>query len=244
QGLRHNATELALYRNAPRFSAAGQATQMIIGASPESDRQILQLTEGLYQKYKLKRVFFSAYIPVVEDSLLPALTAPPPLLREHRLYQADFLLRQYHFSADELLAEEAPNFNPYLDPKCNWALQNLHRFPVDVNRAPLEVLLRVPGIGPTSARRILRARREARLSTAELKRMGVVLKRARYFILATDLPYGLRLGREGAVRALMDPGVSAFGMEQLSLFGRPELAAAKTLFEATEEAVRCLASRI
>ena len=151
--------ELALYRHAPRFAPAGQSTQMIVGATPESDRQILHLTQGLYRKYSLKRVFFSAYIPVVEDSRLPALYTPPPLLREHRLYQADWMLRYYHFSAEEILDEDCPNFDPYMDPKCHWALRHFDRFPVDVNRAGEEELLRVPGIGPRSARRILIARK-------------------------------------------------------------------------------------
>ena len=154
-----NREEVALYRKAPRFAPAGQSTQMIVGASPETDYHILQLTEGLYNKYHLKRVFYSAYIPVTEDTRLPALDTKPPLLREHRLYQADWLLRFYEFKAEELLDRDNPNFNPYLDPKCNWAVQHYGLFPVDVNRAPFEMLLRVPGIGPKSARRIWHARR-------------------------------------------------------------------------------------
>ena len=177
-----NREEVALYRRAPRFAPAGQSTQMIVGASPETDYHILQLTEGLYNKYHLKRVFYSAYIPVTEDTRLPALDTKPPLLREHRLYQADWLLRFYEFKAEELLDRDNLNFNPYLDPKCNWAVQHYGLFPVDVNRAPFEMLLRVPGIGPKSARRIWHARKQAALGLDELKRMGVVLKRAQYFI--------------------------------------------------------------
>ena len=177
-----NREELTLYRKAPRFAPAGQSTQMIVGASPETDHHILKLTEGMYQKYSLKRVFYSAYIPVAEDTRLPALDTKPPLLREHRLYQADWLLRFYQFKADEILDADHPNFNPYLDPKCNWAVQHYGLFPVDVNRAPFEMLLRVPGIGPKSARRIWHARKQASLGLDELKRMGVVLKRAQYFI--------------------------------------------------------------
>ena len=177
-----NKQELTVYRHAPKFAPAGQSTQMIVGASPETDYHILKLTEGMYRKYSLKRVFYSAYIPVAEDSRLPALDTKPPLLREHRLYQADWLLRFYQFEADEILDRDSPNFNPYLDPKCNWAVQHYGLFPVDVNRAPFEMLLRVPGIGPKSARRIWHARKLSSLGLDELKRMGVVLKRAQYFI--------------------------------------------------------------
>ena len=151
RGIAQNSRELVQYRHAPKFVPAGQSTQMIVGASPESDYQILRLTESLYKKYELKRVFFSAYIPVVENTLLPSLDTKPPLLREHRLYQADWLLRFYHFAADEILSEATPDFNPYLDPKCNWAIHNMHLFPIEVRTAEYEMLLRVPGIGPKSA---------------------------------------------------------------------------------------------
>ncbi|MDL2218579.1 putative DNA modification/repair radical SAM protein [Christensenellaceae bacterium OttesenSCG-928-M15] len=243
EGIAVNYNELALYKNAPRFSSAGQATQMIIGASPESDYHILKLASGLYDNYGLRRVFYSAYIPAVEDTLLPAVDVQPPLLREHRLYQADFLLRQYSFKADEILSEQAPDFNPYMDPKCNWAVNNIHLFPVDVNMAPIETLLRVPGIGPTSAKRIVQARRTGRLGLVELKRIGVVLKRAQYFILTKDLPRGLRFDKETTVRALIDPGVFTFGMEQLSLFQNKSLPGAddaKNIQEAVEETVQCI----
>ncbi|MCL2512596.1 MAG: putative DNA modification/repair radical SAM protein [Oscillospiraceae bacterium] len=243
--------ELVRYKNAPRFAAAGQATQMIIGASPESDYQIIRLASGLYRRYSLRRVFYSAYIPAVEDTLLPSVDTKPPLLREHRLYQADFLMRQYHFDPEEILSEEMPNFNPYLDPKCNWAINNIERFPIDVNRAPHEELLRVPGIGPTSAGRIVTARKTGSLGLAELKRIGVVLKRAKYFIIAKDQPAGLRAGKESTVRALIDPGVFSFGTEQMSLFGpaggRLALPGAKdvsSIAEAAEEAVLCLAANL
>ena len=180
--MRENTKELAIYRHAPKFVPAGQSTQMIVGASPETDLQILNLTEGLYRKYQLKRVFFSAYIPVVENSLLPSIDTKPPLLREHRLYQADWLRRFYEFPASEILDEKNPNFNPFIDPKCNWALNHMGNFPLEVNRASYEELLRVPGIGVQSARRILIARRTASLTFEGLKKLGVVLKRARYFI--------------------------------------------------------------
>lgn len=246
QRLSENRQEFLHNSKSPRFAPAGQATQMIIGATPESDRQIIQLASGLYRRYDLRRVFYSAYIPAVEDTLLPALTTPPPLLREHRLYQADFLMRQYRFTADEILSEEAPNFNPYLDPKCNWALHNPARFPVDVNRAPMDELLRVPGIGPTSAQRIVVARRHCKLTTTGLKRLGVVLKRAQYFILTSDLPRGQRVQRQYMVRALIDPKVHSFGLQQTSLFddmpgyALPPAGEASSLHQAIEEAVQCL----
>ena len=218
-GVKESRKDLVVYKKAPAFAAAGQATQMIIGATPETDYRIISLASSLYSHYDLKRVFYSAYIPVAENDMLPALDTKPPLLREHRLYQADFLMRQYHFDADEILSEEAPSFNPYLDPKCNWAVQNMWFFPVDVNAAVKEDLLRVPGIGPLSASRIVTARRTGRLGMAELKKIGVVLKRAQYFILTADYPAGLRINKETTLRALIEPGAYTLGREQLSLFG-------------------------
>ena len=181
-GIQENKTDLVQYRNAPQFVPAGQSTQMIVGASPETDYQIINLSAALYKKYELKRVFYSAYLPVVEDSKLPALHIKPQLMREHRLYQADWLLRFYKFDATEILDEQNPNLNPHIDPKCNWALNNYGSFPIEVNTAPYEILLRVPGIGVTSALKIVRARRSARLDFDDLKKMGVVMKRARFFI--------------------------------------------------------------
>ena len=175
--------DLVRYRHAVRFAPAGQSTQMIVGASPETDYQILKLSEGLYQRYALKRVFFSAYVPVMEHALLPAVTAAPPLWREHRLYQADWLLRFYGFRADELLDAEHASFHPYMDPKCDWALRHRELFPLEVNRAAFEELLRVPGVGVKSAWRIVKARRAAALSWDALAKIGVVLKRAQYFLL-------------------------------------------------------------
>ncbi|MDA9471037.1 Biotin synthase related containing protein [Enterococcus sp. 5H] len=169
-------------RKGKSFVPAGQSTQMIIGASPESDHSIVKIAENLYQKYELKRVYYSAYIPVNQDSLLPAVTTDPPLLREHRLYQADWLLRFYRFSADEILSVEKPNFNLYLDPKANWAVQNYEQFPIDVQSASYERLLRIPGIGPKSAQNIIKARKYYRLHLSDLKKLGVVIKRAQYFI--------------------------------------------------------------
>ena len=199
---------------------------MIVGATPESDRQILSLTQGLYDKYRLKRVFYSAYMPVSNSPLLPAPQGfQPPLLREHRLYQADWLLRYYHFRAEELLDENNPNLDPRLDPKCTWALRHLEFFPVEVNQADYEALLRVPGIGVTSARRILTARRLGALTFEGLKRLGVVLKRAQYFLTCSGKPLtGLRVREDGLLRhlaALEAPSLAGPAPEQLSLFDTP-----------------------
>lgn len=164
------------------FVPAGQSTQMIIGATPENDYQLLQVTQSLYQQFDLKRVFFSAYVPLNEDSSLPSLDTAPPLLREHRLYQADWLLRFYGFHAEDLLDPSRPNFNILLDPKCDWALRHLELFPIEIQTASYEDLLKVPGLGNKSAYRIVQARRTNRLDFPALKKLGVVLKRAQYFI--------------------------------------------------------------
>ena len=174
--------ELVKYRHAPRFAPAGQSTQLIVGATADTDFHILRLTQGLYDRYQLKRVFYSAYVPVVEHALLPAKDTKPPLLREHRLYQADWLLRFYGFRAEELLDEQHPDFNPLVDPKCHWAIGHLEQFPLEIMNAEYETLLRVPGIGPISARRIVSARRHGTLRFEDLKKLGVVLKRAQFFI--------------------------------------------------------------
>ena len=139
----------------------GQTTQLIVGASPDSDLTIIRLTQELYNRYRLKRVYYSAYVPVNSDTNLPALNTNPPLLREHRIYQADWLLRYYGFNAEELLDEKHSNFDTKVDPKCDWALRNLDKFPVEINRAPVETLLRVPGIGYKMAQRIVRARKSS-----------------------------------------------------------------------------------
>ena len=186
--------------------------------------QILQLTQGLYQKYQLKRVFFSAYLPMVADERLPALDTPPPLLREHRLYQADWLLRFYGFTAGELLSQDAPHLDPRLDPKCTWALRHLDWFPLEVTTAPYEMLLRVPGIGVRSARRIVSTRRHCPLTFEGLKKLGVVMKRARYFITCRGKPLErLATAREPLEQALLfqrlREGPNPY--QQLSLFDPP-----------------------
>lgn len=182
QGITQNKEELVVYKHASSFVPAGQSTQMIVGATPESDYHLMMVAENLYQKFDLKRVYYSAFVNVNEDKELPALPGGPPLLREHRLYQADWLLRFYGFEAKELLSEEKPNFNVLLDPKADWALRHLEVFPVEINKADYQTILRVPGIGVKSAQRIVRARRNGNLSFEDLKKIGVVLKRALYFI--------------------------------------------------------------
>ena len=221
-----NRHEIRLYRNAPRFVPAGQSTQMIIGATPETDYQIVKVAESLYQKFELKRVFYSAFVHVNEDAALPARTGEgPPLLREHRLYQADWLLRYYHFQADELLSNENPNFNVVFDPKCNWALKHLEEFPVEVNLADYKMLLRVPGIGYKSAVRIVKARRLGRLDFGDLKKIGVVLKRALYFITCNGrMMYPTKMDEDYITRNLLSAGeklpfeVTGMGYRQISLF--------------------------
>lgn len=199
-----NREERRLLRSAPQFVPAGQSTQMIIGATPETDFQILSLAERLYRSFALKRVYFSAYLAVVDDDRLPAPATPPPLLREHRLYQADWLLRFYGFEAREILDEAAPMLHPYLDPKSNWALAHLDRFPVEVNRAEREELLRVPGIGVRSVQRILTARRQGSLGFADLQRLGVVTKRANYFLTCRGrMADGVRMDPQEMLAAMM-----------------------------------------
>ena len=182
KGIRLQRTEIVPRATGRRFVPAGQSTQMIVGATPESDYQMIKVAEALYRNYDLKRVLYSAFVRVNDDSSLPVLPGGPPLLREHRLYQADWLLRFYGFQADELLTEEQPHFNVLLDPKCDWALRHLEAFPVEINRADYSAILRVPGIGVKSAKRIVAARRGTALDFPDLKKMGVVLKRAFYFI--------------------------------------------------------------
>ncbi len=182
EGITQRSHDLVVYRHAPKFVPAGQSTQMIVGATQESDFQMVSVAEALYRKFELKRVFYSAYVPVVPDKLLPVPGGGPPLLREHRLYQADWLMRYYGFGASELLSEERPNFNMLLDPKCDWAVRHLEEFPMEVMTVDYTRLLRVPGIGVRSAKRIIRARRMGMLTFDDLKKFGVVLKRAMYFL--------------------------------------------------------------
>ena len=221
-----NKQELTVYRHAPQFVPAGQSTQMIIGATPETDLQIMQVAEALYKKFELKRVFYSAFVPVNKDKNLPAEEgAGPPLLREHRLYQADWLLRYYRFEVSELLDENHPNFNVLMDPKCNWAIQHLEEFPVEINKADYGMLLRVPGIGYKSADRIVRARRLGTIDFGDLKKMGVVLKRALYFITCSGrMMYPTKMERDYITRNILNTGeripdsVQGISYRQMSLF--------------------------
>lgn len=224
--MNENKQEVALYRNAPRFVPAGQSTQMIIGATPETDFQIMHVAESLYKKFGLKRVFYSAFVQVNEDSNLPARTDEgPPLLREHRLYQADWLLRYYGFEAKELLSEDSPNFNVLFDPKCNWALKHLDTFPVEVNKADYYTLLRVPGIAHKSASRIIKARKTTVLGFDDLKKMGVVLKRALYFLTCNGkMMYPTKIEEDYITRNLLSAQgktpahIQQMTYRQLSLF--------------------------
>ncbi len=203
---RENKNELALRQGGPRFVPAGQSTQMIIGAAGESDYQILMTAEALYRQFAMKRVFFSAFVNVNMDSALPMVPRAPVLLREHRLYQADWLLRFYGFAAEELLSPGRPDFNVLLDPKCDWALRHLEQFPVEINRADYHTLLRVPGIGVRSAGKIVRARRYGTLTFEDLKKMRVVLKRAVYFITCGGrMMYRTRLDEDYILKNLLDP---------------------------------------
>ncbi|MFP4015742.1 MAG: putative DNA modification/repair radical SAM protein [Halanaerobiales bacterium] len=210
-----NKEERRKNRKLPSFVPAGQSTQLIVGASPEPDYHILKISEGLYNKFSMKRVYYSAYVPVNNNPNLPAINNPP-LLREHRLYQADWLLRFYRFQADELLDRNNPNFDIELDPKANWALNHLELFPVEINTADYEMLLRVPGIGIKSAQRIVRSRRTGSISFYDLKKFGTVLKRSRYFITCQGKYFGGIPIREDLVKNRL---VSGQGYHQLSLFG-------------------------
>ncbi len=219
-----NKRELMVYKHSPSFVPGGQSTQMIIGATGESDYQILNTAESLYQKFELKRVFYSAFVNVNEDTTLPMTPQGPPLLREHRLYQADWLLRFYGFQAQELLSPGKPNFNIFIDPKCDWALQHLEQFPVEVNAADYQTLLRVPGIGVRSAQKIVGARKYGRLDFDDLKKMKVVLKRALYFITCNGkMMYRTKMDEDYILRNMLDfreklPIEPDITYKQLSLF--------------------------
>lgn len=214
-----------------KFAPAGQSTQMIVGASKESDRQIMLLSESLYRTFRMKRVYFSAYIPVRESPLLPGLLAPPPLAREHRLYQADWLLRFYGFSADEILDASTPFLDPDFDPKMAWALRHMQQFPMEINKVSYEELLRIPGIGAVSAKRIVRQRRIAAVKFDDLKKIGVAVKRAKYFLTCCGRYYGEsdltpefirdRLLSADQIRERLLPTKQE---EQLSLFSMDQIA--------------------
>ena len=205
----------------PKFLPAGQSTQMIVGAAGESDLQILTLSNGFYKQQQMKRVYFSGYVPINADKRLPALTTKPPLLREHRLYQADWLMRFYKFGYDEVVDETHPNLDLELDPKAAWALRHPEFFPIDIQTADYEMLLRVPGIGVKSAQLIASGRRFSKIRLEQLKKMGVVLKRAQYFIYHPDTPACLRRLYPEMVRPLLLPKPQPL---QLDLFSNQPLA--------------------
>lgn len=212
------------FRHAPLFVPGGQSTQLIVGASPESDLSIMNLSQGLYDKYSLKRVYYSAYIPINQGNNLPILKSPP-VMREHRLYQGDWLLRLYGFRANELLNEQNPNFDINFDPKTSWALRNMHLFPIEINKAPYEMLIRVPGIGLNGAKKIISARRLTNLTFEDLKKLRIVLKRAQYFILCNGKYNGNVSYDDEKIRLAMKPELDLNIVEnnstQLSLFDQP-----------------------
>jgi putative DNA modification/repair radical SAM protein len=205
------------FRKTPVFLPAGQSTQMIVGASPESDLQILHLADDLYKQQRLKRVYYSGYVPITTDSRVAALTAPP-LQREHRIYQADWLLRFYRFSVEDIVSKESPQLDLEVDPKVSYALRNLHLFPVDIHKADYETILRVPGIGVKSAMKIVSSRVHQRLQADHLQRMGVVLKRARYFIICPGIHHQKEY-EPSQLRQLILTSSAAQSRPQLSLFG-------------------------
>lgn len=233
EGISMGKHEMTLYKHAPSYSPAGQSTQMIIGATPENDRHIITLSENLYKRYSLKRVYYSAYVPIGTNPRLPVVS--PPLLREHRLYQADWLMRFYGFSSSELLDSEHPNFNNIIDPKCDWALRHLELFPLEINSAPYQMLLRVPGLGIRGAQKIISARRFSKLSFNDLKKMRISLKRAKYFITCCGKTYqGLWLRYELLTPFLLsDNQTNACG--QLELFDN---------LPTKEDYVKCLTGEI
>lgn len=211
-----NTEEKKLFKSTPSFIPAGQTTQMIIGAGGESDFAILNRSENLYKNFGLKRVYYSAYVPVNKSGIL-ANTNAVPMLREHRIYQADWLLRFYNFKAEEILDEKNPFIDPLLDPKANWAVQNWHLFPMEINRAPYKDLIRIPGIGVTSAKRIVMARRHNVIKYEHLKKLGVVIKRAKYFITVNGEFMGFRKESPELIRnALIEK--EKMEMQQLKLF--------------------------
>ena len=211
-----NTEEKKLFKSTPSFIPAGQTTQMIIGAGGESDFAILNRSENLYKNFGLKRVYYSAYVPVNKSGIL-ANTNAVPMLREHRIYQADWLLRFYNFKAEEILDEKNPFIDPLLDPKANWAVQNWHLFPMEINRASYKDLIRIPGIGVTSAKRIVMARRHNVIKYEHLKKLGVVIKRAKYFITVNGEFIGFRKESPELIRnALIEK--EKMEMQQLKLF--------------------------
>lgn len=217
-GITQSTEEMKKFRYSPKFVPAGQTTQLIVGATADSDLKVLRLSEGLYNSYGLKRVYYSAFIPVSTNPKLPVIKSPP-LIRENRLYQADWLLRFYGFESRELLDENKPDFDLALDPKCDWALRNINLFPVEINKADYNMLLRVPGIGVKSAMRIIQARKFSSIDFYDLKKLGIVLKRAQYFITCKGKHYGVKSMDDEIIRNHLVEKPSTLGnYQQLSLF--------------------------
>ena len=212
-----NAEDKKIFKSTPSFIPAGQTTQMIIGASGESDYAILARSENLYKNFDLKRVYYSGYVPVNKSGILVSTEQAVPMIREHRLYQADWLLRFYDFKADEILDEKDPFVDPLLDPKTNWAIKNSHFFPIEINKASYKDLLRVPGIGITSAKRIVMTRKYSTIRYEHLKKLGIVIKRAKYFIVVNGEFLGFKKENPELLRnALMEK--EKMVTEQLRLF--------------------------
>lgn len=212
-----NAEDKKIFKSTPSFIPAGQTTQMIIGASGESDYAILSRSENLYKNFDLKRVYYSGYVPVNKSGILVSTEQAVPMIREHRLYQADWLLRFYDFKADEILDEKDPFVDPLLDPKTNWAIKNSHFFPIEINKASYKDLLRVPGIGVTSAKRIVMTRKYSTIRYEHLKKLGIVIKRAKYFIVVNGEFLGFKKENSELLRnALMEK--EKMVTEQLRLF--------------------------
>lgn len=206
------------FKHTKKFAAAGQSTQMIVGASKENDYLILNAAQKMYQSFNLKRVYYSAYMPVVNHSLLPAVSSPPPLKRENRLYQADWLLRYYHFNAEELIDTTAPFLDLDIDPKTSWALRNLHLFPMEINKVSYEELLRIPGIGVRSAYKIMTQRKNAAVKYEHLRKMRIPLKRAQYFITCCGKYYGNTTLEPESIKNVLLPQ-SNTKEQQLSFLG-------------------------
>lgn len=201
-GIQKSLEESKIFKHSPQFAPGGQSTQMIIGATEDSDYDILSKSKLLYNKMSLKRVYYSAFIPVNQDLRLPKIPLPP-LQRENRLYQADWLMRVYHFKLDEISSPTKPTLPSDMDPKCAWAIENLHLFPVEINKASYEMLIRIPGIGLVSAQKMIRARRAKAIELTDLKKLGVSLKRSRYFILVNGkFPASIKINRDNLLKIL------------------------------------------
>ena len=219
KAIEENRNELQVFRKAPQFVPAGQSTQMIIGASPENDMEIMQRADGLYKDFRLKRVYYSAYVPVLEDGRLPDLRTLPPVGRENRLYQTDWLLRFYGFNVNDILNDRHPNLDTEIDPKLSYALRNLHLFPVDINAADYGMILRIPGLGVKSAKKIVAGRKFGKLTLEHLRQFGVALNRAKFFLVCAGWNGHRRDWNPHQIRQQILAGSTGRGgAQQLSLF--------------------------